>query len=93
MNGILSLTTYAPLIGVAAILALRMFAVQDDPKTANAAKWIALATTLATFALSVVMVAGFHPRQPASSMARTSRGSPDCATAWASTASRCFSSF
>ena len=63
MTGILSLTTYAPLIGVAAILALRVFAQQDDPKTAAAARWIALATTLATFALSVIMVAGFHPRQ------------------------------
>ena len=63
MNGILSLTTYAPLIGVAAILALRVFAKQDDPKTDNAARWIALATTLATLALSVVMVAGFHPKQ------------------------------
>jgi len=63
MNGILSLTTYAPLIGVAAILALRVFAKQDDPKTANAARWIALATTLATFALSIIMVAGFHPKQ------------------------------
>jgi NADH-quinone oxidoreductase subunit M len=64
MNGILSLTTFAPLIGVAAILSLRVFAKQDDPRTDSAARWIALATTLATFALSVVMVSGFHPNQP-----------------------------
>ena len=63
MTGILSITTFAPLIGVAAIVILRMFAKQDDPKTANAARWIALATTVATLALSVVMVAGFRASQ------------------------------
>src|SRR5437868_11019900 len=60
---ILSLTTFAPLIGVLAILALRLFGRAEDPRTIAAAKWIALATTAATFALSVVMVVQFDPNQ------------------------------
>ncbi len=63
MAGILSLTTFAPLIGVAAILVLRLAGRPDDPRTANAAKWIALATTLATLALSVLLVARFDAGQ------------------------------
>ena len=58
----LSLITYAPLIGVAAILVLRLFGKANDPKTAEASKWIALVTTLATLALSVVLVAQFNPK-------------------------------
>jgi NADH-quinone oxidoreductase subunit M len=60
MVGILSLTTFLPLVGVAAILALKAFAPADDARAPNAARWIALATTLATFALSLVMLAGFN---------------------------------
>ena len=60
MTGILSLITYSPLVGLLAILALRVFA-KNDEKAAGAARWIALATTLATLALSVVLVAGFDP--------------------------------
>src|SRR4051794_38838598 len=58
---ILSLITYAPLLGVAGILALRLFGKADDPKTVNASKWIALVTTLATLALSVLLVVQFNP--------------------------------
>jgi NADH-quinone oxidoreductase subunit M len=61
MTGILSLTTYAPLVGVAAILLLRAFARAEDPKTVDAAKWIAFVTTLATLALSILLVARFDP--------------------------------
>ncbi|MBV8592955.1 MAG: NADH-quinone oxidoreductase subunit M, partial [Caulobacteraceae bacterium] len=61
MTGILSLTTFAPLIGVAAILLLRAFRSAEDPGAARAARWIALATTLATFALSILVVAAFRP--------------------------------
>ncbi|MEI6440500.1 MAG: NADH-quinone oxidoreductase subunit M [Alphaproteobacteria bacterium] len=64
MLGILSLITYAPLIGVAAILALRFFGKADDPKTVDAAKWIALITTLATLALTVVLTARFDQANP-----------------------------
>jgi len=59
MTGILSLTTFAPIVGVAAILILRFFGRPDDPKTVNAAKWIALVTTLATLALSILLVVDF----------------------------------
>src|SRR5678816_1617718 len=59
--GILSLITYAPLIGVAAILALRLFGRPDDARTVSSAKWIALITTLATLALSVLLVVQFNP--------------------------------
>ena len=63
MVGILSLTSFAPLIGVAAILLLRMFAKADDAHTITATKWITLATTLVTLALSVFLVAKFDPTQ------------------------------
>ena len=56
---ILSLITYAPLLGVAGILALRLFGKADDPKSVEASKWIALVTTLATLALSVLLVVQF----------------------------------
>jgi NADH-quinone oxidoreductase subunit M len=61
---ILSFITYAPLLGVAGILALRFLGKADDPKTVEASKWIALVTTLATLALSVLLVMQFDPNQP-----------------------------
>jgi NADH-quinone oxidoreductase subunit M len=63
MAGILSLTTFLPLVGVAAILLLRLAGKPDDARTVAGAKWIALATTLATLALSVAVVARFDPAQ------------------------------
>jgi NADH-quinone oxidoreductase subunit M len=60
MTGILSLITFLPLLGVAAILLLRRLAhAKDQPGTETAAKCIALATTLAVLALSGVLVAYF----------------------------------
>ncbi|MDP1599498.1 NADH-quinone oxidoreductase subunit M [Phenylobacterium sp.] len=64
MTGILSLITYSPLIGVAAILLLQALRPADDPKTINAVKWITLVTTLATLALSVLLVAQYDPANP-----------------------------
>ena len=58
MMGLLSLITYTPLIGVAAILLLRFASGNGARDTAG--KWIALATTLATLALSIVLVAQFN---------------------------------
>ncbi len=58
---LLSLITYAPLIGVAAILILRVFGKAEDPKAIETAKWITLLTTLATLALSVLLVFQFNP--------------------------------
>ena len=64
MTGILTLTTFSPLIGVAATLLLRLFGRPDQAaQNANAAKWIALITTLATFVLSAVLVMRFDPHQ------------------------------
>ena len=59
MTGILSLITYAPVAGIAAILALRFIAPAGSAKSADLAKWIALVTTLATLALSLVMLGQF----------------------------------
>jgi len=59
MSGILSLITYAPLLGVAAILALRFIAPAGSAKSAELAKWVALVTTLVTLALSLVMLGQF----------------------------------
>jgi NADH-quinone oxidoreductase subunit M len=64
MSGILSLTTFSPLIGVAAILLIRLFGREgQEEAAARAARWIALVTTLATFALSIIVVASFEPHQ------------------------------
>ncbi len=64
MPNILSLTIFSPFVGVAAILALRFFGGQSDrAKLDNAARWIALATTLATLALSILLVIQFDPHQ------------------------------
>ena len=59
MTGILSLITYAPVAGIAAILALRFIAPAGSARSADLAKWIALVTTLATLALSLVMLGQF----------------------------------
>jgi NADH-quinone oxidoreductase subunit M len=62
MTGILSLTIFSPLIGVAAILLLRLFGrTEQSAAMDQAARWIALVTTLATFALSILLVAEFNP--------------------------------
>jgi NADH-quinone oxidoreductase subunit M len=60
MTGILSLITFLPLLGVAAILILRVAGSKDPARSESAAKWIALATTLAVLALSVLLVATFN---------------------------------
>ena len=62
MLGILSLTIFSPLVGVAAILLLRLTgSPARQPAIDSAAKWIALVTTLATLTLSVLLVARFDP--------------------------------
>ncbi len=52
---LLSLVTFVPLIGAAAILLL---------PSAGSARWIALITTIVTFALSLMVWAGFDPSNP-----------------------------
>ncbi|MFI4973178.1 MAG: NADH-quinone oxidoreductase subunit M [Caulobacterales bacterium] len=57
--GILSLVTFLPMVGVAAILILRLARPGHDAQAASAARWITLVVTLATFALSILLVAEF----------------------------------
>jgi NADH-quinone oxidoreductase subunit M len=65
MAGILTLTTFTPLLGVAAILILRAFATPEKAEAVKRnARWIALWVTLATLAFSVLMVANFDCSQP-----------------------------
>jgi NADH-quinone oxidoreductase subunit M len=52
---LLSLTTFVPLLGAGAILLFRQ---------ANAARWIALSTTIVTFALSLVVWGAFDAANP-----------------------------
>ena len=63
MSGLLSLTTFAPIVGVAVILAARAFNGASE-KTDTLAKWIALVTTLVTFGLSIVLTLQFDPKNP-----------------------------
>ncbi|PVM87987.1 NADH-quinone oxidoreductase subunit M [Caulobacter radicis] len=63
MTGLLSLTTFAPLVGVALILAARA-AKGPGAATDTLAKWIALATTLVTFALALVLTLQFDAKNP-----------------------------
>jgi len=61
---ILSLVTFLPLAGALAILIARLSSKSQDA-AAPAARWIALITTLVVLAVSVVLVAGFDPKNPA----------------------------
>ena len=61
----LSLIIFLPLLGVAAIMVLRQFAGPRAEDRDNSARWIALAVTLAVFALSVLLVVGFNPASSA----------------------------
>ncbi|QUD88507.1 NADH-quinone oxidoreductase subunit M [Phenylobacterium montanum] len=64
MPNILSLTIFSPLIGVAIILALRLLGGGVSQEELNKrARIVAFATTLATFALSVLLVMNFDPHQ------------------------------
>ncbi len=61
MDNLLSLTTFIPLLG-AAILAL--FLRGNDEAAQRNAKWVALATTIATFVVSLFILAAFDPADP-----------------------------
>ena len=58
MGNLLSLTTFIPLLG-AAILAV--FLRGNDKAAQKNAKWVAIATTVATFIVSLFILAGFDP--------------------------------
>lgn len=59
---ILSVVTFLPLVGAGLILLARLL---GKAQAAGAARWIALATTVATLAISAVLVAGFDPSSAA----------------------------
>jgi NADH-quinone oxidoreductase subunit M len=63
MTGILSLITFSPLIGVLAILAIKLTG-RTGQAADNAARWITLTTTLVTFGLSLLMLAQFKAGDP-----------------------------
>jgi NADH-quinone oxidoreductase subunit M len=60
---LLSLITYAPLVGIALILGLRLTG-RNEAKTAQASRWIAFVVTLVTFALSVLLLFQFDKSNP-----------------------------
>ena len=63
MTGILSLVTLSPLVGVAILLIVQALS-KPGPALESTAKWIAFATTMVTFALSIVMTMAFDPANP-----------------------------
>ena len=63
MTGILSLITFSPLVGVLAILAIKLSG-RTGQAADNAARWITLTTTVVTFALSLLMLAQFKAGDP-----------------------------
>jgi NADH-quinone oxidoreductase subunit M len=63
MTGILSLITLSPLAGVAILLIVQAMS-KPGPALDSTAKWIAFATTLVTFALSMVLTLAFDPSNP-----------------------------
>src|SRR5579871_955994 len=57
---ILSVTTFLPLFGALFLMALR----GEDESIARNARWVAMWTTLVTFAVSLIMVWRFDPSSP-----------------------------
>jgi NADH-quinone oxidoreductase subunit M len=64
MTNILTYTIFSPFIGVLGILLLKVLGGgMDQAELDKRARWIALFTTLATLALSILLVAQFDPHQ------------------------------
>ena len=61
---ILSLVTFLPLVGAGVILVAHLLSKRGEA-AAPAARWIAMATTLVTLVVSIVLVAGFDASNPA----------------------------
>ncbi|MCC5974034.1 MAG: NADH-quinone oxidoreductase subunit M [Rubellimicrobium sp.] len=59
MGNLLSLTTFIPLVGA---LILAIFLRGNDAAAQSNAKWVAMATTLFTFVLSLFILSGFEPQ-------------------------------
>ena len=83
---ILSVVTFLPLVGALFILTLR----GDDESVKRNARWVALWTTIVTFAVSLILVWRFDPTSAEFQFVEKRAGWPAIAiTPWASTASRC----
>ena len=84
---ILSVTTFLPLVGALFIMALR----GDDEAAKRNARWVALWTTLVTFAVSLVLVWRFDAALAGIPVRREARrgSAASSPTTWASTAFRC----
>ncbi|MGO4686728.1 NADH-quinone oxidoreductase subunit M [Brevundimonas sp. 2YAF1] len=65
MPHILSIVTFLPLVGAGLLLLASLLNKGGQDAAAPAARWIALGTTLAVLAVSVVLVAQFDPSNPA----------------------------
>ncbi|HRO32340.1 MAG TPA: NADH-quinone oxidoreductase subunit M [Brevundimonas sp.] len=61
---ILSLVTFLPLVGAGVILVAHLLSKRGEA-AAPAARWIAMATTLVTLGVSILLVAGFDSSNPA----------------------------
>jgi NADH-quinone oxidoreductase subunit L len=86
---ILSLVTSCQVFGALIVYISR----GDDEAARRNSRWIALWTTLITFAVSLILVWRFDPTQPTFSLSRKRLGLPTPSPiTWASTASRCRSS-
>ena len=68
MGNLLSLTTFIPLLGA---LILALFLRGDDEAAQRNAKWVALATTVATFIVSLFILFGFNPADTGFQMVET----------------------
>ena len=62
---ILSIVTFLPLLGAAVVLVGARLQRGNDPAIATMAKWVALITTIADLAVSLVIWAKFDPSTPA----------------------------
>ena len=86
---ILSVVTFLPLLGAAFIMLVR----GDDGLARGTARWVALWTTLVTFAISLVLIGRFDPSSPEYQFVESATGWALPPTTSASTAFRCLSSY
>lgn len=86
MNWLLTILTFLPLVGVLAILFVKE---SEDGSNRDTIKWIAIAASAVTFAMSLFVLFRFDATNPALQLIDASTGSRHgaSATSWAWTAS------